>query len=75
MANLNKIEKRRNNEWMIKSDRELKNKIDELRRIRFTKGLDRENLIEYNQLLKAAFRFDPLINILKEADIKKENTK
>jgi hypothetical protein len=70
MANLNKIEERRLKEWQIKSDIELKQKIDELRRIRYGNGLDKE-LITYNDLLKGAFRFEPLIETLKKAEIRR----
>ena len=70
MADINKSTERRRKEWVIKSDIDLKNTVDEIRRERVIKGLDNET-ISYNELLKASFRFTPLIDILKKADIKR----
>lgn len=72
MADYKKIKQRRENSWMIKSDKELKNKLDELRRIRFSKGLDIPKPAGYNEILKASFRFKPLLEILKQAEFKEE---
>ena len=74
MANINKANERRIKEWQIKSDIELKQKIDELRRIRYGAGLDKD-LISYNELIKGAFRFEPLIETLKKAEIKRSREK
>jgi len=53
--------------WMIKSDNDLKETIDKLRRERYTKGLD-DKPAPYNEVIKAAFRFEPLLDILKKAE-------
>lgn len=72
MANINRINNRK--EWFIKSDAELKKVLDELRRERFQRRLD-DDLIPYNELLHASFRFKPLMDVLKEADIRRKNVK
>lgn len=64
MANM-KVKK-----WMIKSDEDLKRTIDQIKRERYTKGLD-DKPESYSEVIKAAFRFEPLLDILKKAEIKK----
>lgn len=70
MADYRKIEKARRDLWLIKSDKEVKKIADEIRTSRLRKGLDNEPL-EYGEMIKASFRFDPLLDILKKADIKR----
>lgn len=70
MVNLNNRDERRKNQWMIKSDKIVKKEFDEIRRFRFEKKLDNE-LIPYSELIKASLRFDPLKDILKKANIKR----
>lgn len=60
--------------WMIKSDEDLKKTIDTLRRERYIKGLD-DKPASYNEVIKAAFRFEPLVDILKKAEFKPINKK
>lgn len=72
MADYKKIEQRKESEWLVKSDIGLKKTLDSLRRERYIKGLD-EKPASYNEMLKAAFRFDPLIDIMKKAEIKKNH--
>jgi hypothetical protein len=59
---------------MIKSDKDLKKTIDNLRRERYIKGLDPEP-VPYNEVLHAAFRFEPLMDILKKAEFVPRNKK
>lgn len=58
-----------NKKWMIKSDDDLKSTIDKLRKERYIKGLD-EKPAPYNEILHAAFRFEPLLDIIKKAEFK-----
>jgi len=72
MASYKKIEnriKREESDWIIKSDLDLKKKIDDLRRERYIRGLD-DKPAPYKDILGAAFRFKPLIEILKNAEFK-----
>jgi hypothetical protein len=71
MADYKKIEARKQNEWMIKSDKELQKTIDAIRRERYLKELDNKPE-SYNEIIKAAFRFPPLLDILKKAELKKK---
>ncbi len=71
MANYDKINNRRKVEWHIRSDIELKKVLDDIRYERYKRRLDQVKPIDYNELLKASFRFKPLLDVLKEADIKR----
>jgi len=64
----------RTKKWMIKSDDELKRTLDIIRRERYANEID-DKPESYSELLKAAFRFEPLIDILKRAEIKKGGRK
>lgn len=73
MADYNKIQKRREDLWLIKSDKELKNTLDNIRDARIKKNLDSvRDKTTYNDLLKGAFRFEPLLDILKRAKLDKK---
>jgi hypothetical protein len=75
LASYKKINKRNETEWIIKSDIELKDKLEDLRRIRYANGVD-EKPAAYKDILGAAFRFQPLLDILKKAEFKpKEKNK
>lgn len=65
---------KRENEWIVKCDIDLKHKMDELRRVRYTKGLD-DKPAPYKDILGAAFRFEPLLDILKKAEFKTKGVK
>jgi hypothetical protein len=74
LADYKKIENKRKQDWIIKSDIDLKKTIDILRRERYIKGLD-EKPASYNEMIKAAFRFEPTVDILKKAEFKREKEK
>ena len=70
MASYKKIEERRNNDWIVRLNRELKMKADDIITERRKRGLDNKDL-EYKELFNACFRYDPLLDLLKKANIKK----
>jgi hypothetical protein len=70
MVDFKKREEERNSEWHVKLDKELKTTCDDIRRIRLRSGLDDDKL-PYKDLFKGAFRFEPLLDILKKAEIKR----
>jgi hypothetical protein len=71
--NLDKTKNRRENEWVIKTRKELKQKMDDIKRQRIKNKLDDPlRPIGYGELVEASFRFEPLLDILKKADIKRD---
>ena len=72
MTDRNSIEKRQkifHEIWMLKTKREVKKKLDDIRIARIKNGLD-NNMKSYSDLIEASLRFDPLLDILKKAEIK-----
>lgn len=63
-----------NKKWIVKADLELKKTMDKLRRERYVQGLD-DKPASYREILGAAFRFEPLLNILKIAEFKNSKPK
>jgi hypothetical protein len=74
MASYEKIKKGRENCWMLKAHKDDKKVMDDIRRERISKGLDKE-MIPYKELFSASLRYKPLLNALKTHDIKRRDKK
>ena len=76
MANINKIEKRKSSDWIVKLDMETKKVADDILKARVSNGLcspsgkDKDG---YKDLFKASLRDKELITKLKTWKIKKDD--